>query len=184
MGSATPDSDSGSFARELGVLVENARIAVARIGGAAVNIYVEPRYTKGIDLTVAADRNGIEALTALLHHAGFVTVRDQDDHESSGPDFVQLTRESTHDIVDLIAAKTPFQRSVIERAVRVDGQWLPVATPEDLLVLKLIANRSRDRIDAESLARTQPIDWAYVEEWAAVWGLEDRLGELRAALRQ
>ena len=33
LGSATKDSDAGAFARELAVLVENARIAAALIGG-------------------------------------------------------------------------------------------------------------------------------------------------------
>lgn len=180
--SATPEAPDDTFVSELSGMTAHARLDVALIGGAAVNTYVEPRYTKYIDLTVAADPNAVETLTALLRDAGFVTIRNQPGEASSGPDFVQLTREATHDIVDLIVAKTPFQRLIIQRAVRGEGQWLPVATPEDLIVLKLIANRSRDRLDVEELARLQRIDWAYVEEWAATWGVGDRLKALRTAL--
>ncbi len=57
-----------------------------------------------------------------------------------------------------------------------------VATPEDLIVLKLIANRSRDRLDVEELARHRRIDWPYVEEWATTWGVADRLQALRDTL--
>ena len=163
-------------------MVEIAGLRVALIGGAAVNTYVEPRYTKDIDLTVAADEAAIEALVAMLTEAGFVTVRNQPGEESSGPDFVQLRREATLDIVDLIAAKTPFQTGLIERAKRGEGQWFPVATPEDLIVLKLIANRTRDHIDVDTLARQETIDWAYVEQWARTWEVEDRVAALRAAL--
>lgn len=163
-------------------MVASAGISVVLIGGAAVNTYVEPRYTKDIDLTVEADPAGLETLTGLLRDAGFATVRHQPGEESSGPDFIQLKREATHDMVDLIAAKTPFQRFLMKRAERRDGQWLPVATPEDLIVLKLIANRSRDRLDVHHLATQYPIDWPYVAEWAATWGVADRLQALREAL--
>lgn len=179
---ATTDLGDSSFLSELAAMVAAAELDVALIGGAAVNTYVEPRYTKDIDLTVAAGREGMEALSRLLGEAGFVTGRAQDGDASSGPDFVQLTREATHDIVDLIAAKTSFQRLLIQRAVRGEGQWLPVATPEDLIILKLIANRSRDRLDAEALARQEPLDWRYVEDWASTWGVTERLDALRRAL--
>ena len=182
MDSATPDPGDSSFSRELSEMIAAADLEVALIGGAAVNTYVEPRYTKDIDLTVAADPVGIEALTRLLRQAGFVTIRNQAGTASSGPDFVQLTREATHDIIDLIVAKMPFQRLLVQRALRSEGQWLPVATPEDLIVLKLIANRSRDRLDAEALARQEPIDWRYVEEWADTWDVGDRLRALRHTL--
>lgn len=163
-------------------MVASAGIGVVLIGGAAVNTYVEPRYTKDIDLTVAADPDGLETLTGLLRDAGFATVRHQPGEASSGPDFVQMKREATHDMVDLIAAKTPFQRLLMQRAKRADGQWLPVATPEDLIVLKLIANRSRDRLDVQNLAAQYPIDWTYVEHWATTWGVVAQLQALRDAL--
>ncbi|MFN8618039.1 MAG: nucleotidyl transferase AbiEii/AbiGii toxin family protein [Dehalococcoidia bacterium] len=178
----TADPGDSRFVKELSAMVASAGIRVVLIGGAAVNTYVEPRYTKDIDLTVAADPAGLEALTGFLHDAGFVTLRHQPGEASSGPDFVQLKREATQDMVDLIAAKTPFQRLLMERAERSDGQWLPVATPEDLIVLKLIANRSRDRLDVEQLVAHCPIDWPYVTEWAATWGVADRLQALRDAL--
>ncbi len=166
-------------------MIAAAKLEVALIGGAAVNTYVEPRYTKDIDLTVAADRVAIETLTRLLREAGFVTVRNQqEDQASSGPDFVQLKREATMDILDLITAKTPFQQLLIRRALRSEGQWLPVATPEDLIILKLIAGRSNDWRDAEGLAQHNEIDWDYVTHWAKVWEITDRLERLRAGLSE
>jgi hypothetical protein len=49
-----------------------------------------------------------------------------------------------------------------------------VATVEDLLVLKLIANRPLDQRDAILLATDHTIDWPYVEQ------LGGDMGRLRA----
>ena len=98
-----------------------------------------------------------------------------------GPDFVQLRRPGTTDMIDLIVAKTDYQELVIQRATP-HGDHLRVATPEDLIVLKLIANRSIDHIDADALARHNPIDWPYVEHWAEVWQVTERLDRLKAGL--
>lgn len=69
--------------------------------------------------------------------------------------------------------------------LEVSGRRVPVATMEDLLVYKLIADRPRDREDVAAMLRTQlragaRIDWAYVERWARFWEISDRLAELRA----
>ena len=52
--------------------------------------------------------------------------------------------------------------------------------PEELLVMKLIAHRSKDQIDASGLARLEGLDWPYVERWAAEWDVTDRLRALRS----
>jgi hypothetical protein len=75
-------------------------------------------------------------------------------------------------------AKTEFQREVLRRAaVRHDGSH--VATPEDLIVMKLIAHRPKDRIDLLGLVALPGLDWSYVERWADEWQVRDRLDTLR-----
>jgi hypothetical protein len=54
-----------------------------------------------------------------------------------------------------------------------------VATPQDLLILKLIAYRSKDRIDLEGLVGLPSIDWSYVEKQCKDWDVLDRLDEVR-----
>ena len=65
-------------------------------------------------------------------------------------------------------------------AVEIAGVTIPVATPEDLIVYKLIADRPRDRDDVLAILRTQAragraLDWAYVERWTRFWNVSDRL---------
>ena len=54
-----------------------------------------------------------------------------------------------------------------------------VATVEDLIVLKLIADRTKDQADLEGLLALGALDWAYVERWATTWGVLDRLRSKR-----
>ncbi len=56
-----------------------------------------------------------------------------------------------------------------------------VATAEDLIVLKLIANRPKDQVDLLALAALPGIDWSYIERWADAWNVRDVLGRLRDA---
>jgi hypothetical protein len=185
---ASPGPDSGAQSapvfQELSRAVEASGLEVALIGGSAVNTYEDPRYTKDIDLTVEAHREKIAKLVDQLEAEGFDVVRRQDAGELDGPDFVQLKRPATSDMIDVIVAKTEFQELVIERAVRAEGGWLPIATPEDLIVLKLVAGRPQDGKDNYLLARDHEVDWTYVERWAAEWDVISRLEALRFELRE
>ena len=49
-------------------------------------------------------------------------------------------------------------------------------------MLKLIANRPKDRIDLLGLVQLDGLDWAYVERWAVAWDVADRLRALRGDL--
>lgn len=166
-------------ARLLASLIDAAGLRVALIGGHAVNTWHIPRLTEDYDFVVLADRAAIEALVAGLAREGFVTIRSQDSGESSGPDFVRMQQPETGLAVDMLVAKTSLQDRLLERARSVSKLPFPVATPEDLILLKVIANRSHDQVDAMNLARRAGIDWAYIEAEAPTWGMEDRVRVLR-----
>ena len=64
---------------------------------------------------------------------------------------------------------------------------IPVVSPEDLVVYRLLADRPRDREDVRAVLRTQArtaraFDWGHVERWAGFWQIGDRLDRLRASL--
>lgn len=152
---------------------------MALIGGQATNYWARPRYTDDFDFTVAADPAGIAVLVRSLTERGFRVVREQEGGSPSGPDFVRLERTESHDAIDLIVAKTEFQDLLIQRAIRGGSGTLPIATPEDLLILKLIANRPKDHNDIFRLIESQAIDWEYVEHWAEMWQVGAILSGLR-----
>lgn len=165
--------------------------AFAIIGAVARNAWAPPRATTDLDLTVLGDADLLTRVDAALAGLGYRTVRDQRaDPADDLPDIKILRREDAElRQVDILVAKTPFEEEVLRRAVLVEvgSIEVPVATPEDLIVYKLLADRPRDREDVRAVVRTQarsgrPLDWDHVERWARFWRIEDRLHLLRDAL--
>ncbi len=161
--------------QELALLLDQEGIAYALIGGHAVNLYIEPRLTRDIDVTIAAGTDYVERIDAALSATSFELVRKVGHDLPSGPDFLRYLRDQV--VVEIQTAKTEFQEQVIERATNVDG--VRVATPEDLIILKLIAYRPKDMDDLRGLRDLPSINWAYVQRWADEWDIADRLTQLR-----
>ncbi len=160
---------------ELGLLLDELRLGYALIGGQAVNCWVRPRATEDVDFVVLADRDAIERVEARLRDLGYSYMRRMDGGESSGPDFVRMSLPGSTTIIDLQTAKTEFQDAVINRAAVVGADATRVATAEDLIVMKLIAGRSKDGDDARRLVQLDGLDLDYIRQRAGEWGLEERL---------
>ena len=198
MDSTRADAASQQTVSELALLLGDLADRMALIGGVAVNFWRAPRYTHDVDFTAEADPGLMSGISERLVSAGYRVTREQAANSASGPDFVQFVNDSASPprIVEFQAAKTEFQALVITRGRRLsDDQSLLVATPEDLIVLKLIANRPQDIADSIELAQIAGLDWVYIEHWCGSWAIADRarglkiaaaaegrrLGELRAA---
>lgn len=158
--------------------LERADVEYAVIGAHAVNAWIEPRFTADFDITVQADAAALQRLTDELAKEGY-TATAQGSELPSGPDFVRFSAEDDSISLEVQVAKTEFQRQAIARASKPDE--LRVATVEDLIVMKLIANRPKDRADLAGLITMPEIDWKYVEHWAGEWDVVDRLRAIRAA---
>ena len=88
--------------------------------------------------------------------------------------------------VDVFHAKTDFEREALQLAVpaEVAGQRVRVATPEAVIVYKVLASRAKDELDLravfEAAAESKRIlDWAAIERWCDAWGIADRLAPWR-----
>lgn len=159
-------------------LLDSVGVSYVVIGGHAVNCWLEPRLTGDVDVTVTGDRAQTESLRAKLLSAGFRVAREHRTEAASGPDFVRFVSADGETVIETQTAKTEFQREVIRRAVSTP-EGVRVATVEDLIVLKLIADRTKDQADIEGLLSLGSLDWAYIEKWAATWGVLDRLHRMR-----
>ena len=165
---------------EIARLFEEAEVHGCLIGGHAVNFHLEPRFTEDIDFTIAADPAQIARLRSAFLRAGYEVRSESAPQSPSGPDFLRFVRSAAPP-VEFLTAKTPFQESVLRRSRPVPGaRWLSVATPEDLIVMKLIADRRKDQNDLLGLVELPGLDWPYIEAEARVWEIEDRLARLRA----
>lgn len=183
MDSSRPDFEAQEFARELGEIIGDLGDRLVVIGGVAYNFWREPRYTSDIDFNVVADPAVVGEIRRRLISRGYEVTREQGAEARSGPDFLRFVLPGTRRIVEFQTAKTEYQDLTIERGVMLDAdQPFPVATPEDMIVLKLLANRSKDHHDLVNLGMMDGLDWAYVEHWAKAWDLSARLANLRRAV--
>lgn len=167
---------AGPFER-LHAIFTAAGVRYAVIGAHAVNAWVEPRFTADIDITISASPAEYDRLREKLAEAGFELAVEYGADLASGPDFLRFVAIEDGASVELQSAKTAFQLAIIQRAVLADGA--AVATPEDLIVMKLIADRPKDRLDIAQLATIPGLDWDYIAAWAREWQIQDRLRRAR-----
>ncbi len=122
-------------------------------GAQAALIWGRPRLTTDVDVTVGAVPGGMPALLATLEPRGFTMRID------ATPDFVLQTRvlPLVHGpsslAADIVLAGPGLEEEFLARAVKIDvgGVTVPVLSPEDLIVTKVLAGRPKDIEDIRGI---------------------------------
>lgn len=122
-------------------------------GAQAVLLWGRPRLTMDVDVTARLGPLSAESLVALLGREGF-TLR-----LNATPDFVRRTRvlPFTHEpsglALDIVLAGPGLEDEFFERRAWVDmgGVSIPVISPEDLVVTKVLAGRGKDIEDIRGI---------------------------------
>jgi hypothetical protein len=155
-----------SSAGELRRLLRDAGVQTVLIGAHAANRYrLEVRHTLDVDFLAST----LDGAADVLRAAGCDVRVVSDD----GIPYMIAARHGTT-VVDLLLAETEYQRLAMRRAVK------GVLTPEDVIVHKLIAGRSRDLDDITSiLASGIELDVAYIVEHADAWGVQERWQQIQ-----
>lgn len=155
------------------------------MGGLAVRAHAIPRPTNDVDLTITCPR---EQFAKLLNRFESECIQVPEIYKSGWLDRVaemplvklktMLDQDHWVDL-DIFLCETDFQRSLMDRRMKVefdDSRSLWIVTPEDLVLLKLIANRPRDLIDVADVLFVQgQLDETYLRHWASVLTIQDRL---------
>lgn len=161
-----------SLLTRLAKALDEAGIPYMIIGGQAVLLYGEPRLTRDVDVTVGLTPKELERLLQVVQRVSLrLLVQDV-------ADFVQRTwvlptlDESTGLRVDFIFSWTPYEQEALRRAREVPVEGYPVrfASPEDVIVHKILAGRPRDLEDARTIVRKQQLDIAYIRKWLQAFG--------------
>ncbi len=161
--------------------LEKRGISYAMIGGLAINAWGFRRFTHDVDFTILLTEEQSQKFVSYLksnpeykiQSVAFISLEKI-------PDFIRLHMGKIP--VDFLVANTEFMEEVIRRAVRRKffDKEVPFATPEDLLIFKLLADRPHDRLDVQELLKCHPkMDWPYIEKWCRVWEIEERLKTLK-----
>ncbi|MBI2898563.1 MAG: nucleotidyltransferase family protein [Planctomycetes bacterium] len=157
----------GALAAAAGAL-EKLGVPYFLFGANAQNVWGDPRSTTDADFVFfLSDERFGEALTRLSD-AGF-SVQPERHHERIRVN--RMTKLRFREFaVDFVLGETEFDRMAATRARKVEylGTSIPVVSPEDLILYKLIAHRSRDLADIENVIRRQRdvLDRAHLRKWA------------------
>ena len=152
----------------------------ALIGGLAFVARVRPRFTDDIDLLLTVPQEQLEAFLDLAARRGFSFGKED---RQGFLDAGLLSMKSPLGLsFDVLVADDPLLNSAVKRATPLDfgGVSIPVISIEDLLLLKLDANRYLDLDDAIAIkdAHGATLDRAYLAQLAEAVGIVDRLERL------
>ena len=124
------------------------------VGGYAVMVYTEPRYTKDIDVWIDRSKPNAEAAFRALASFG-APLKGLKPSDFTGPEvFYQLGVDPVR--VDVLTSlpgldfNTAWERRT---TIDFDGEPVPVIAREDLLLAKAAAGRVRDRRHARALEK-------------------------------
>lgn len=148
------------------------------IGGVAVSLLAQARYTRDVDILVILDTSDAGKLINVAQRHQFAPLFSDAAEFAVAARIAPLTHISTGITVDVALGCMPFEAEVIARAQPFPGNDIHIGlpTPEDLLILKAIAGRPKDLEDIRNIALTYPdMDRNRVERWVREYGelLED-----------
>lgn len=154
--------------------LDDRNIPYMVIGGFAVTIWGEPRFTRDLDVTISVDDNEVENLINLASKIFEVRV-------DNPIDFVADTRILPIVVdkvpVDLILAALPYENEAIARVklIPIKDRDVRICSPEDLILHKIVSPRARDQEDIDGIFRHKhgELDCGY---------LDPRVAELADAL--
>ena len=154
--------------------LEREGIPYMVIGGFAVTIWGEPRFTRDLELTLSVEEAEVPQCVRRLTGSFEGRVRDP---ETFVAETSVLPIAVAGVPVDLIFARLLYEQQAIARAraVETGAGSVQVATPEDLILYNVVSPRPRDHDDVEGIFRHRhgELDYNY---------LDPRVRELSQAL--
>lgn len=138
------------------------------IGGIAVSLLAEPRFTADADAVILVSTDDLPRLIRLARQEGLVP-RVDDAEQFARRSRVLLLRHTESEIdVDLSLGVLPFEVEMVERSKlhQADSLQIRLPTPEDLIIMKAVAHRPKDAIDIEAIIKSYPqLDKKRIEFW-------------------
>ena len=138
-------------------------------GAQAAILYGAARLTADVDITVSLRDHSLTELISALKQAGFDTRISDAEQFAEQNRVLLLVHAPSRMPIDIIIAGPGPEEAILarRRKLSVGGIQIPVACPEDLIVMKLLAGRSKDLDDISSMLVTllPELDLALIERF-------------------
>jgi predicted nucleotidyltransferase len=167
-------------------MLESNGIRYALVGGLAASYHGQTRVTADVDMVIAIDVERALALVDGLDATNFQPLV-ADVAEIVRQAFILPLRHRTTGVkVDLAIGLSGFEQQAVERAhvVQFGATLVAIVSPEDLVVMKVLAGRPQDEQDLAGIVARQPnLDWEYCVDLGAQLGEaigQDLVGRIKA----
>ncbi len=149
-------------------------VSYAIIGGVAVVLHGYLRSTVDVDAIAEIDFPHIDEFIQIANQYGFET-RIQDAQKFAQQNYILLLRHRNTGLpLDISFAFTPYEQEAIGKAlsIRLGEVQVSVVNPEDLLIMKSVAQRPTDLLDILEIYRryVNDIDLNRVRYWVEQFG--------------
>ena len=138
------------------------------IGGLSVSILSQPRPTIDVDLVVWLEPEAWEHFVESAASFGIVPRRAGALQFAKERRVLLLEHQATGIGIDISFGALPFESEMIQRSktVELGGIPLRVATPEDVIIMKMIAHRAKDLRDIDNIMSVQhDLDFERIRDW-------------------
>lgn len=128
------------------------------IGAVAASLRGQARATEDVDVTVVLDEDAIERFLDLARGEGLRPRIPGAIAYAKRSAALLLEHEPTRVGIDITIGSLAFERDAVARAqeVVIKGLRIPVASAEDLIIMKAVAHRPHDLQDIRAIAAANP----------------------------
>ena len=136
-------------------------------GAQAVSVHGTPRLTGDIDVTLDLGDLPLPALIEAFSNAGFSSRVADPNAFALQTRVLPMVHQATSIPVDVILAGSGLEERFLARTILVllAGTPIPVLSPEDLILGKLLAGRAKDLEDVTGIIKQQAsLDIAYIRK--------------------
>lgn len=147
-------------------------------GAQAATLWGRPRLTADVDVTVEVLHGGVDAFVAAMKRQGF-RLRFDDAEFVSRTRVLPFIHATTETPLDVVLAGPGLEEQFLARAIQVqlEGTVVPVISPEDLIVTKVLAGRPKDIEDVRGVLRERAESLDISSIRATLRMLEEALGQ-------
>jgi len=155
--------------KKIALHLDRSKIPYMIIGGQAVLLYGTPRLTRDIDITLGIDTDKFSSIKEICERAK-LKILGKNPEDFAKKTKVLPTEDTKLKIrVDFIFSFTPYERQAIQRGkkVRMSGYSVNFASPEDVVIHKMLAGRAIDYEDVKNILirNRNRINTVYVKKW-------------------
>jgi len=154
--------------KKVSIELNKNKIPYMIIGGQAVLLYGEPRFTRDIDITLGVDVDSFQDILSITEKLGLKPAADDPEKFAAKTNVFPVIDGKSGIRIDFIFSFSAYEREALKRAkhVAVSGVKVKYISAEDLIIHKLIAGRPRDIEDVKNvLARKKRLDIKYIRKW-------------------